>query len=523
MQRLCATFTTLIVGVAALPASSPAQRPSSFSFSDMEPIQTSGSVSAPGWGRVTWTKGTPPEELFTVGMFQNSFRFQNLSLNQIRAITGEPVTDAPLSSFPLVQNMTVAQLVTAVPELGQLPVSSSPPIQALAQQQGINGNAISIQQVAPLIQGRLGQLGSESSNYAIAQIPGLSNVSISRLPGWAQAQIAEIPGLSKTPLINPLSFKDYFVPFDIPFGMSPCLGLQDCREFDIDNTASGNWENRSIPCIGGPCSHIEVKRWGNNTQNIRWVSREQKVPGGNGFLCGKEPTGRFPFGKNPKVVVEKVREATGEVEFALYFSVNGPFGAESAHCFGPFPMPFWGVRNEGQLILFGPDQPGGTSPWSSSPVTGRPGAPTAGGGGSPPPAPPVDCKGSPSTFIRPSSGRVTSGFGMRINPVTRKRRPHAGIDLAAGYGASILASNCGTVSRAGWEGGYGNYTCISHGKGVETCYAHQSRILVAVGQAVKRGQVIGKEGSTGNSTGPHLHFEYRVNGGPRNPRYHVPI
>lgn len=73
-------------------------------------------------------------------------------------------------------------------------------------------------------------------------------------------------------------------------------------------------------------------------------------------MCKKEPTGRFPFGKNPKVVVEKINEQTGEVEFALYFSVDGPFGAESAHCFGPFPMPFFGTRKEGELVLFGPDK-----------------------------------------------------------------------------------------------------------------------------------------------------------------------
>lgn len=534
MRGIYSTLTALVFSIASLPlySSEPGpgkavaqnQGPNTFSFSDIPPIQTAGTLSAPGWGEISWAPGTPPDRLFTVGMFQNSFGFQNLSLSQIRAITGQPVTDAPLSQFPLVQRMSVAQLEAAVPGLGQLPVSSSRPIQALAQRQGINTNAgtAPIEQVAPLIQGDLNQLGGDLENYAISEVPGLPDLSLSELPDWAQAQIAEVPGLSNTPLIAPLSLMDYFVPFDIPFGMSPCRGSQDCREFDIDNTASGNWENMSIPCEGGPCSHIEVNRWGNNSQKIRWITKEQKVSGGNGFLCQEEPTGRFPFGKNPKVVAEEVREAPGEVKFALYFSVDGPFGAESAHCFGPFPMPFWGERKEGQLILFGPDLPTETSPWSigSNPAASQAGASGSGGG---PPPPPVDCKGTPSTYIRPSQGDVTSEFGWRIHPLTGARRMHAGTDIAAGYGAPIYASNCGTVSYAGWAAGYGNYTCISHGKGVETCYGHQSQILVQGGQGVKRGQVIGKEGSTGGSTGPHLHFEYRIHGSPQNPRYYVPI
>lgn len=545
MRSIYATFTALLIfGLAALPFVTRAQDSlvgatgddapmdydsgsNTFSFSDMEPIQTSGALSAPGWGTIAWTPGTPPDQLFTVGMFEDSFGFQNLSLNQISDLTGQPVTDASLSSFGPVQNLTVDQLVSLIPGLGQLPVSMSPPIAALAQQQGVDtaGGSILIETLAPLIQGNFSQLGSSLSKYAIAQIPGLGDIALQQLPNWANAQIAEVPGLSNIPLINPFSLKDYFVEFDIPFGMSPCKLGQECREFDIDNTASGNFDNLSIPCVGGPCSHLEVTRWGNDTNKIRWVSKEQKVPGGNGFLCKEEPTGRFPFGKNPKVVVEDINEETGEVKFSLYFSISGPFGAESAHCFGPFPMPFWGERKEGQLILFGPDKPVKKTPLSdlvgALPVPG--GTPSGGGGTGQPPPPPVDCQGTQSTYIRPSNGTVTSKFGWRIHPIYGSRRLHAGIDIASGYGTPIFASNCGTVSVADWVGGYGNYTCISHGNNVKTCYGHQSQILVRVGEVVKRGQIIGKEGSTGGSTGPHLHFEYRINGKPENPRFYVPI
>lgn len=539
MRSIYATFTALIFGMAALPFTTNAQGAfvgnlgddvpmdydsgsNTFSFSDMEPIQTSGSLSAPGWGTIAWTPGTPPDQLFTVGMFQDSFGFQNLSLNQISDITGQPVTDAPLSSFGPVQNLTISQLVSVIPGLGQLPVSMSPPILVLAQQQGVDtaGGSALIEALAPATQGTIRQLDSDLAKYAIAQIPGLEDVALQQLPGWANAQIAEIPGLSNIPLINPFSLKDYFVPFDIPFGMSPCKVDKECREFDIDNTASGNFSNLSIPCVGGPCSHIEVTRWSNDTNKIRWVSKEQKVPGGNGFLCTEEPTGRFPFGKNPKVVVEEVREEPGEVRFALYFSVSGPFGAESAHCFGPFPMPFWGERKEGQLILFGPDKPVKKSPLSGLVGTIAPQVPGSNGQpvtNSQTLAPPQNCEASTSTFVRPSSGPVTDEFGY-----SRWRgRNHNGIDLAPPYGTPIVAVNCGVVTYNAWGGGYGNLMRIKHPGGGETIYAHMAGPSpFPVGAQVKRGQMIGRIGSTGFSTGPHLHFEWHPRGwrSPTNPR-----
>ena len=89
---------------------------------------------------------------------------------------------------------------------------------------------------------------------------------------------------------------------------------------------------------------------------------------------------------------------------------------------------------------------------------------------------------------------------------------HEGVDLGAPYGSPIEAAAAGTVIYAGWLGGYGNLTVIDHGGGLATAYGHQSRIGVSVGQQVAQGEVIGYVGSTGHSTGPHLHFEVRVNG-----------
>jgi murein DD-endopeptidase MepM/ murein hydrolase activator NlpD len=120
-------------------------------------------------------------------------------------------------------------------------------------------------------------------------------------------------------------------------------------------------------------------------------------------------------------------------------------------------------------------------------------------------------------FVWPVNGRVSSPFGYRIHPIFHVRKMHTGVDLAAGMGTPIKAADSGTVVEAGWRGGYGKCVVISHGNGVATLYAHQSVLLVSVGDTVKRGQVIGKVGSTGFSTGAHLHFEVRVNGNPVDP------
>jgi murein DD-endopeptidase MepM/ murein hydrolase activator NlpD len=116
--------------------------------------------------------------------------------------------------------------------------------------------------------------------------------------------------------------------------------------------------------------------------------------------------------------------------------------------------------------------------------------------------------GAPSAagFIWPVNGPVTSGYGMRWG------RLHEGIDIAAASGTPIWAGAAGTVIYAGWLGGYGNLVVVDHGNGLATAYAHASAILVSLGQSIAQGETISLVGSTGNSSGPHLHFEVRVNG-----------
>jgi murein DD-endopeptidase MepM/ murein hydrolase activator NlpD len=111
----------------------------------------------------------------------------------------------------------------------------------------------------------------------------------------------------------------------------------------------------------------------------------------------------------------------------------------------------------------------------------------------------------------PVSGPVTSGFGWRWG------RMHEGIDIAVPTGTPVHASQSGRVIVAGWMGGYGNLVVIDHGGGLSTAYGHNSSIAVGSGQSVSQGQVIAYSGSTGNSTGPHVHYEVRVNGAPVDP------
>jgi murein DD-endopeptidase MepM/ murein hydrolase activator NlpD len=123
----------------------------------------------------------------------------------------------------------------------------------------------------------------------------------------------------------------------------------------------------------------------------------------------------------------------------------------------------------------------------------------------------ADITPSSAGLVWPVSGSVTSSYGWRWG------RMHEGVDIGAGYGAPIYAAAAGSVIWCGWNGGYGNLVVLDHGGNLATAYGHQSSIAVSCGQSVSQGQVIGYVGSTGRSTGPHLHFEVRINGGAVDP------
>lgn len=134
--------------------------------------------------------------------------------------------------------------------------------------------------------------------------------------------------------------------------------------------------------------------------------------------------------------------------------------------------------------------------------------------------------GAASTYmpsIWPVMGSLSSGFGVRNNPFGGYSREfHKGQDIAVPLGTPVMATADGVVISAGWHHGYGNAIYIDHGNGVNTRYGHLSRIDVAEGQTIKRGDLIGLSGSTGRSTGPHLHYEVRINGEATNPLPYLP-
>jgi len=122
------------------------------------------------------------------------------------------------------------------------------------------------------------------------------------------------------------------------------------------------------------------------------------------------------------------------------------------------------------------------------------------------------------SLVKPISGTITSRFGAGS---TIRRSSHTGLDIAASTGTPIAAASSGTVTFSGYKGSYGNMIVISHGNGVQTYYGHCSKLYVSAGTKVSQGQTIGAVGSTGNSTGPHLHLEVRVNGVAYNPQNYV--
>ncbi len=214
---------------------------------------------------------------------------------------------------------------------------------------------------------------------------------------------------------------------------------------------------RSARAAGVPARAVEAY--------IRTLNTQISVP------SGLNSDDRFD------IIIEHRRAATGEVEVG--------------------PLLYAGLeRSSGRDLQLMQWQSGGRGQWFEASGVGR----QSGG------------------FQQPVPGPVTSNYGLRMHPILRYSRMHRGLDFRAAYGTPILATTDGTVARAGWAGGYGRQVRLTHAGGLASSYSHMSRIAVAPGARVRQGQVIGYVGSTGLSTGPHLHYEMYRNGATVNPR-----
>jgi murein DD-endopeptidase MepM/ murein hydrolase activator NlpD len=214
---------------------------------------------------------------------------------------------------------------------------------------------------------------------------------------------------------------------------------------------------RSARAAGVPARAVEAY--------IRALSTQISVPGGIGS------------GDKFDIIIEHRRAATGEVETG--------------------PLLYAGLkRASGRDLQLMQWDSGGRSQWFEASGVGR----QSGG------------------MTQPVPGPITSNYGLRMHPILGYARMHRGIDMRASYGTPILAVADGSVARAGWAGGYGRQVRLNHAGGLSTSYSHMSRIAVQPGAHVRQGQVIGYIGTSGLSTGPHLHFETYRNGATINPR-----
>ncbi len=493
-------------------------------FSRLNGIAEDGEIlSDPSWDRAVgyslsriWSAEDSPVQFLKLGDFQNSL-VQGLNLEYIleNTLTEIDFEEIPLSALELIKSQTIESLVEAIRPLEDLRVEDVEPILALV------GEGYANRKIGSLINTRLGHLSFDEldlEDFKLSDIPYILETPLSEFDGWQNSFLEQVPGL-------------WDLPFNFIFGdgifKAGLLGMVDIAfgtaEGGIDNTISGSYEEGfNVPCEE-ECAHVELAKF---ALGKRWVSgKYQKVKGGRGLLGlvngGFEPTGRHPFGSAFKVVVWDTNEAEGKVDTALFFRYCQKTWFVDLGCTPYFigGIPFLSYHEKDTMIVGLLDGSGGSSDTNPIPV--------------PPveqhPLPPESASG----LINPLPGStVTSEYGYRLvrnkdgSILEGASRFHEAIDLAYGvndprYPGQIIASGGGVVINAGWAGGCGNMVRIDHGNGLATGYCHMNTIYVEGGKPVVQGQVIGQVGTTGNSSGIHLHFIIYANGKKVNPRKYV--
>lgn len=548
LQRWCFILGALLLGVLLLmleftdPANAQTtsnnieqkyiERVQKATFSTMPPTEQPGSFDVPGLGVIQWQAGQTPDEYFRLGNFYDSFNLQQLNFESISLWSGMATGNLTLADVGLFSDQNLGNLVTAIPSLGQWQVYQVPIFEELLSQMYPGNTAwdeLTLQEV--ISRDNLGGLALnrlDLSKYSLDAVPGLLQTPLGRLNNWEQTFISDIPGLKDVPFAafpGAPSGTGYVALIDVSFGKKEAQRL---------NTITGSYqEGFNVPCDQDSCSYIELSGppWLNAVplHGKQWIkggkeSDAQMVRGGFGLLAavngGMEPTGRHPYGRGFKVVLRETIESEGATKFAVYFRYCNDLGGCTPYFIGPIP---WFNQSEDSIIFVGLTQADEPPPDAPShpglpPGTEIPKYPAPTNTPNPDSSTPIpgvsdvdkgECVGKLS---HPASGYpINSGFGMRVHPITGRRRLHAGIDYGTPYGTPIKAADGGSVVHAGWMRGYGNTVDVRHCDGRLTRSAHLSTIQVSRG-AVAPLQIIGRAGSTGNSTGPHLHFEVHVSG-----------
>lgn len=511
---------------------------STVSFSTLDPITQSGQLALGPDRLVLWDVGTRPEEILTLGDIQQS-GVQDFTLGQVFDQGGTNIDDYTLADFPLLANSTLEDAANAT---GNDP--------AFLNNVLIDGNTV--QQAIDQGDGKKTLAEKIGIDKPLKDIEKVQDTVIGKLQKWESELIGNIPGLPAVPFARyPAQLANQSLASISLFAEADLI--LDKAEKGIANTISGSDKEKTkfqTPCPFAQqqaCGHIEFGRAfpiPGAMRGKRWINgKHQKVRGGRGILGAlfdnKEPTGRLPFGPGSpfKLVLTKTDESTDRASFSAYFQITDLFAGSTGYNIGPFPLYSVTIRpGKGGTVWLGvnPDDFGKIPIGFDPAVVSAPGSPTGaplgtvfglpsptGAKGTGDPNKCSNSSGQPQ-YIWPAPGPVTSYYNpSRVHPILGTPRPHLGIDIGNGFGTPMIAAEAGRVITTRWWGGFGNMLEIQDAcTGNVLRYAHIQKFLVKEGQEVRKGQVVAEMGSTGLSTGPHLHFEISPggpNGYPVNP------
>lgn len=306
------------------------------------------------FGDISWQAGTSAAEILQLGAFSDT-KLPQMSMRYILEKIGVSPQKVSLEAAPFLKELSLKDFVDTIPSLGSTRLNQAAPFKALIKQQFGSDVAdnLSNRTFSQLARNsNFSSLALEElptlNNYSLTSIPGLTELPIEKFTNWESLPISNIPGLDQLP------FKTYLsdlTDVNLPLAMADVVFSDE--EANRTNTITGSYnEGFQVPCNQSNCTHIELADlpgWPNFTQGKQWISGDsQWVSGGSGCLTGREPTGRHPFSKSFKVVLNETDEAAGQAQFSLYFRF-AIFCGTSPYIIGPFP--FYSVKEKDTVII----------------------------------------------------------------------------------------------------------------------------------------------------------------------------